>query len=409
MDVVIAGGGPAGAATAIALRRRGCNVIVFDRAAFPRDKVCGDVLLPEAQDTLHDLDLDLSDLKRYAYRCDGLRYVGARGRQIAGEFRDGSGKLRSWWMIRRRDLDAWLLNEARRAGAHIVERTAVAGLLYEGERVSGVSVRCADGTVREISSRVVVGADGASSVVAQAVGAFSRQPEHTCIAGRAYVHGLSLPAPYLEVFTTPKVLPGCAWIVPVGRSEANVGVGVVMTTSDRLARTPQELFEELRAESPLLRERLQGAGSIKLKGWMLPSATERRRLAGPGWLLVGDAGAMVDPFTGHGIQNALSAGRLAAETIANAITGSDLTAPLLNYDRECRAMLQPEVDRGAFLQRVHARPRLVDVSVGVCSRHPGLRGLFLALVGHAATRRSLLSPAAMARAVATLRTPGVPT
>lgn len=401
-EVIVVGGGPAGASTAIALRQRGLRVLVLDRANFPRDKVCGDVLLPEARAALRALGLDLRKLQARSYACTGARYAGLDSRQIDGIFRDVSGKAAPWWMIRRRDFDEWLLAQAARAGADVIEGIAVEDVIWNGDAVCGVTIRGRDGTRRQLRSQVVVGADGASSVVARSVGAFVREPQHTCLAGRAYVTGVTLPVPYLEVFTTARTLPGCAWIVPTSPSEANVGIGIVQTTADRLACTPQSIFDELRAEVPLLNERLRDAGEIKLAGWVLPSATERRRIAGRGWLLVGDAGAMVDPFTGHGIHHAIAAARIAGEVIANSLSDANDPVVLVDYERRCLDAFSHEIERGRILQRLHAHPTVMRVALEASARHAGLRSAFIALVGHASPRRSLLHPAQLIRSALTL-------
>jgi geranylgeranyl reductase family protein len=402
-QVVIVGGGPAGASTAIALARRGVDVLLFDRAKFPRDKVCGDVLLPEVRSGLQALGLDVTRLGKRAYRCTGARYVGPRGPQIAGDFADADGNPRPWWMVRRREFDEWLLAEASRAGASVIEGIGIDGVLRDGDTVCGVRTRGRNGIAQHVTARAVVGADGVSSVIAREVGAFNRFPDHTCLAARAYVRGVTLPAPQLEVFTTSRTLPGCAWIVPVSADEVNVGIGVVQSTAQRLAVTPQELFAEVRRESPLLDARLRGCEPIALKGWALAAATEHRRLAGPGWVLVGDAGAMVDPFTGHGIHNAIVAGRIAGDTIADAIASDDRELNLLAYEARCRSALDDDVQAGRLLQRLHAHPRLMHAAAEACARHAGLRSTFLALVGHSAPRPALLSLRALARAMATIR------
>ena len=405
-EVIVVGGGPAGAATAIALRRRGIDVLVIDRASFPRDKVCGDVLLPEAQHTLHSLGLDLKKIRSIAYPCLGARYVPGQGSEIAGDFRDGDGRSRPWWMVRRREFDEWLLAQAARAGASIVEGISVDNVLRDGDSVCGVETRGRNGRPQRIRARVVVGADGASSTIARAVGAAPMQAEHVCLAGRAYVSGVSLPQPYLEVFTTPRALPGCAWIVPIGANEVNVGVGLVQRTARQLQRTPQQLFDELRRESPLFTDRLSAAGPITLRGWTLPAASARRRLSGAGWLLVGDAGAMVDPFTGHGIHTAIAAGQIAGETIAEALTADDGAGALAAYAERCRTVFEVEVDHGMLLQRLHARPRLMRAAAAACARHAGLRATFLGLVGHSAPRHTLLDPRVLAKAALTFSNPG---
>jgi menaquinone-9 beta-reductase len=399
-EVAVVGAGPAGTAAAIALRRLGIDVTLIDRAVFPRDKVCGDVILPEAQHTLAELGLDTSSLRTSAYACTGVRYVPARGTQLKGEFRDTRGELRPWWMVRRQQLDAWLLREAKKAGAKVVTGVSVEGLLRGSSgAVEGITGRTAGQARAQLRARVVVGADGASSVVAREVGAFTRQPEHTCIAARAYVEGLELPDPYLEVYTTPSTLPGCAWIAPVGPTSANIGIGVVLSTSNRLALTPLKLFEQVRRTSAPFAARLKNCGDLKLRGWTLPAATEGRPLAGAGWLLVGDAAALVDPFTGHGIQNALTSGIMAAEAIssylaADARDQSRLTA----YEARCRSAFEEEVGLGAFLQGLHSRPWLMRGITASCARHSGLRDTFIGLVGHAAPRKSLLAIGNLARA-----------
>src|SRR4051812_29780720 len=99
-SVIIVGAGPGGSATAVALARRGVPALVLDRAQFPRDKVCGDVVLPAAQDALAALRVDTAALARRAHLCTGARYFAVDGTSVAGEFRDPSGAGRPWWMIR---------------------------------------------------------------------------------------------------------------------------------------------------------------------------------------------------------------------------------------------------------------------------------------------------------------------
>jgi geranylgeranyl reductase family protein len=393
LPVVIVGGGPGGSATALALRRRRIPAIVLDRAVFPRDKVCGDVLLPPAVDALDSLGLDTADLRRQAYLCTGGRYLTARGAEVSGDFRDPAGTARPWWMIRRVRLDAWLLEAARRAGAEVREGWCVQGLLFgDRGRVTGVRARRPDGAVEVIAAAAVVGADGASSVVAREVGAFARPPEHTCLAARGYVEGISLPAPYLEIFTTTRTLPGCAWIAPIGPREANVGIGVIKADLARLGRPLRALFAEVSREVRLLSARLGGRSPASLEGWSLPGATERRRIAGAGYLLVGDAGAMVDPFTGHGIQNALWAGAIAGEVLSDAISRGDLgETSLSSYAARCRDAFLDEAILGGSLQRLHARAWLMQLAAALCNARPGLRDTLLGLIGHSAPRRALLS------------------
>lgn len=391
--VIVIGGGPGGSATALALRQHGVAVTLLDQARFPRDKVCGDVLLPAAQQAIRRLGLDASALERRAYHCFGCTYVGPAHRQVSGAFDNLSGLPQPWWMVKRVVLDAWLLQGVRQAGGDVREGWRVQQLLRDGDgRVCGVHVRRPDGGTEAMAAAAVVGADGANSLVARAGGLLRRQPADTCLAARAYVRGLECTAPHLTIFSTASTLPGCAWMAPVGPHEANIGLGLLQVDAQRLGVTPRALFHTLYAQSPALQQHLRGAAVPDWQGWWLPGATERRPLVGQGFLLVGDAGAMVDPFTGHGIHHALHAGLLAGEVLSQALRSGAATAEALQpYETRCRATILHDTTLGYLLQRLHAHPTLVQLGLRLCHHHAGLRGVLLALIGHSAERHDVLS------------------
>src|SRR5262249_12371121 len=148
---------------------------------------------------------------------------------------------------------------------------------------------------------------------------------------------------YLTIFSTAQTLPGCAWIAPVGPYEANIGLGLLQVDAQRLGVTPRGLFNAMLQRCSGLKEHLRGATVHAWQGWWLPGATERRPLVGNGFLLVGDAGAMVDPFTGHGIHHALHAGILAGEVLAAAVHSGRVTADALRpYETHCWATILSE-------------------------------------------------------------------
>ncbi|MEW5855172.1 MAG: NAD(P)/FAD-dependent oxidoreductase [Myxococcota bacterium] len=401
--VVIAGGGPGGSATAVSLRRRGVDVVLLDRAVFPRDKVCGDVVLPEAQAAIAELGLDGEDLRARGYPCTGSRYVTTNGAEVSGVFRDTRGVLTDWWIVKRSVLDHWLLQRAKDAGAEVREGWEVGSVIQDGAgRVVGVNARKPDGTNVQLDASLVVGADGASSAVARSLGVFTQKPEHLCLAARAYVTGLKLPEPYLEIFTTERSLPGCAWILPVGPDEANIGVGIIKADVERLGKNPRQMFEELREQVPLFAERLKGINVGTLKGWSLPGSSEGRPIVGNGHVLVGDAGAMVDPFTGHGIHHALMAGSIAGQVISEALQRGDVSAQaLMPYDQRCRERFLGEAELGYRLQRLHAKASLMRMATRFCGAHPGMRWAFLALLGHAVPRHTMLTGPQLIRALMT--------
>ncbi len=391
--VVVVGAGPGGCATALALVRRGIRVTLLEKARFPRDKVCGDVLLPAAIESLEALGLPIRELEARVHPNTGCRYRLLGSAEVSATYRDHHGRARASWTMPRHQFDAWLASHTRLAGARLLEEETVTEVVPgNGSGPCCLTVRQRDGTVRGVSADFVVGADGASSAVARDLGCLRHPPEHTCVALRTYAHGVRLPDPFLEIFTAPHLLPGCAWILPVGPETVNVGLGVLKSTAQRLGSNPAALFRQALESMPTLRQRMEGARWEPWRGWHLPGATEQRVCGKGRVLLVGDAGAMVDPFTGHGIHHALQAGRLAGSILADHLSGSMSGDPATRYANEVAALLGREIIPGSQLQRLHARPGLVRLALPLARIHPGLRSLMMALVGHSAERHELLSP-----------------
>src|SRR5262249_24675204 len=156
-----------------------------------------------------ELGLDTSSLRDRAFLCTGSRYLAPSGREVAGVFCDAEGRPQPWWMVRRETFDACLLDAARRAGAEVHEGHDVQRLVRAPNgAIPGAVATTAAGDERHFAGRAVVGADGASSIVARELGRFATPAADVCLAARTYVEGVRLPAPYLEVFTTSRTLPG---------------------------------------------------------------------------------------------------------------------------------------------------------------------------------------------------------
>jgi len=388
LPVLIVGAGPAGCAAALALRRRGRPVLLMDRARFPRDKVCGDVLLPEAVEIL--ADLAGATPPDEGARCLGLSYTGPSGRAFAGGFADRAGARRSWRTVRRKVFDAWLLDRAREAGADVREGVSVVDLRRDAAgAVCGVRIRDERGRESEMPGAAVIGADGATSAVARAAATpsgglpASPAPNRLAVAVRGYAEGPDLPVDMAEVHATASTLPGCAWLVPVGGGLCNVGAGIVLADARRRGVEPRELLDRACAESPELARRLRTAELTGVRGWSLPLAGSRRLLAGAGWLVAGDAAGLIDPLTGHGIHTALASGRLAGERLAEALEAGDLSEQALRgYQREVRRRWVRPVLWKYGLQRMQARPAFADL-IGFAGAHSVvMRGFLTRLAGH---------------------------
>jgi geranylgeranyl reductase family protein len=298
-DVVVVGGGPAGAACATAARRAdpSARVLVLDRADFPRDKVCGDGIAPEALDVLAGLGLDADALVEGWARVPRLRLRSPGGTTVEREMR------RPARVVPRAVLDARLLTAALATGAqvrrHVVRRLEVhrSHVLVDGVLTAGV----------------VVGADGAESVVRRAVGVAPNRPHQVAIAIRGYALVPEGLADVQLIATTEQRWPAYAWSFPLGDGRANVGYGELV--SGGVNR------EGLLAGLARL---LPGVEAAELKAHRLRLSTGRPRQPDGRVLLAGDAASLINPLTGEGIFYAVLSGALAgAAAVRGASAGGE--------------------------------------------------------------------------------------
>jgi geranylgeranyl reductase family protein len=302
-DVAVIGGGPAGAAAAIRAARGGARVIVFEKGAFGRDKVCGDGLTPRAVGALQELEIDLSD----AHRIDGLRMIAGRQRRQLPWPEHGRFPSHGAVWPRRR-LDAHLIDAADKAGAELVYETEALPRL-DGSRVVGV-----EAAGRTIAADLTVVAAGAQGKVAKMLGADRDPDEPFGLAIRSYVESPRHLDRHLEACLTLRdrhgtAVPGYGWMFPCGDGTVNIGVGALSTMKRFSDLNLNTLLDDYRA---LVRDEW-GVGEFqeRPRAWRLPMSTIRRH--GPGWVAIGDAAGLINPMNGEGIDYGLESGMLAAD------------------------------------------------------------------------------------------------
>jgi geranylgeranyl reductase family protein len=325
-DVIIVGAGPAGSAAAYYLATQGLDVLLLEKTAFPREKVCGDGLTPRAVKQLHDMNIDTSVEAGWLHN-KGLRIVGG-GHRLEIPWPELTDYPPYGLVRSRQDFDEILARQAQSAGARLLERTRVTGPILDERtgRVLGVTAR-PDGGPRgeevEFRAPIVVAADGVSGRLALALGLERRDDRPMGVAVRTYYKSPRSDdewlESWLELWDGDKLLPGYGWIFGAGDGTANVGLGILNTSSafqnvdykDLLTRwldqTPEEWgFREQNMTQPV-------------RGAALPMGFNRQPHYTRGLVLIGDAGGMVNPFNGEGIAYAMESGQVAAEVIARAL------------------------------------------------------------------------------------------
>jgi len=331
-DVLVVGGGPAGAAAAYWLARHGHAVTIIEKKRFPRDKTCGDGLTPRAVKQLGDMGL-AGELERF-HRYHGLRATGA-GRELELFWPEHPIYPNYGYVVRRRDLDQVVAENAVAAGATLLTgHEAVQPIVERGfVRGATVSVKGPDGTpeTRDLEARYTIVADGANSRFGRALGTYRTREWPYGTAIRTYWESPKHADPWIESALDVKdrngnTMPGYGWIFPVGDGTVNIGVGLLSTFRDFKSVNTSHLLDSYAHQiadrwqiDPARPECRATSGRIPMGGSVGPKA-------GPTYLVVGDAAGSVNPFNGEGIDYAYETARMAADVIHEALADGDPTA-----------------------------------------------------------------------------------
>lgn len=391
-DVVVVGAGPAGAATAILLAEQGFKVVTLDRAKFPRAKLCGEYVSPEAVRVLDRLGVLKPLEAAEAMPLHGMRITAPDGAALVGAYR-AIGAWRPYCghalAVPRLVLDATLADRVRALPIDFREETRVTDLVMEGGRVAGV--RALDATSREyvLKTPLVIAADGRASVVAERLGCrFPHRLRRMALG--TYVTDLAGCRGYGEIFVDP---PDYAILNPVARDRANLSVVVPLAHARPWSARLEDFFDARVKQIPHLARRLAGATREGVRA-MGPLAYRVTRPRAGGVLLVGDAAGFYDPFTGEGIFAALRGAELAAETAGRALRAGDCSATALaSYVRARRAAFRDKTWVTRALQQVIGRRWAANLAGRVLARRPALLDTLLGVIGDYVPPRELLRTA----------------
>lgn len=349
-DIIVVGGGPSGSTCAALVGMQGKDVLLLEKAAFPRDKTCGDAVSGRSMKALQALGIEDQIQKVQQDKIKGIIFSGPEGKLIniprpTSDNRDYSG-----YVCKRELVDNIFFQNAKEY-ATVKEEVTVVDLIIENEKVVGVVAKDKDG-VQEFRAKIVVGADGANSIVAKKIGVPAHPGNHTSIAARAYYSGVELFEEKIELHFVDEILPGYFWIFPVGNGEANVGIGMLASEiQKRKVNLEKELFDIIE-NNPLFKDRFKNAKRLgPVKAWRLPMGSKHRKVAFDGCILLGDAACLVDPFTGEGIGTGTTSARIAAKVIMEAFKESDFSESfLMKYEKQLWEEVGPGLKASHRLQ-----------------------------------------------------------
>ena len=310
-DVLVVGSGPAGSVAALVLARGGARVALVDKARFPRDKACGDLVGPRGVQLLDDLGIKVPG----ARRVGDMIVVGPTGRRLRLPCRPGVTYPGHGFAAPRAVLDETLRAAAVSAGAEFFVGRAAVPLLRDG-RLEGFELS----TGTRLCADVVIGADGATSRVADVGGLVDPTRVLWGFALRAYVDDpVTLPHILLWEPDAWRGFPGYGWLFPGVGGRANIGLGLGVLSDRSAGGAAAQRFEAFVAHlrrlgvlenDPSPATLLPGRLGGWLKMGIVGTSPGRGRV-----LLVGDAAGLVNPLQGEGISQAMGSGRAAAEAV----------------------------------------------------------------------------------------------
>ncbi len=400
VSILIVGAGPAGASTSAFLSQKKIPHTIIDKASFPRDKICGDALSGKTVLVLNKMDPKIVD----EFSANSSEYTGSYGicffspdgtkLDVPFSLKPESLKNAPGFISKRIHFDNYLYQRIDTKYATLLPETELTDLFRENGKVlatftnkNGKSSGYYD---------IVIGSDGERSIVAKKLDPVKKDLTSYSAALRCYYSGVTgnHPEKYIELHFIKDLLPGYFWIFPMNDGTANVGIGM---RSDVVAKKKINLRKkmlEIISDHPVIGPRFKNAkAESEISGWGLPLGSKERSLYGDNYLLTGDAGSLIDPFTGEGIGNALYTGMIAADTIEYAIQQNNFSSKTFSiYKERIHRQLSPELQLSYKIQKLAVNAWLFNLVVKKASRNKTLRETITSMFDDMDVRANLRKP-----------------
>ncbi|MGV3585746.1 MAG: NAD(P)/FAD-dependent oxidoreductase [Adhaeribacter sp.] len=393
-DVIIVGAGPAGAACAIKLAHSGLAVALLDKAAFPRDKTCGDALSIDVVNQLAMLsDKLVADFNFLAAKVPsyGVKIFSPNHQHVDIPFvyknQESCG-----YICQRLDFDNLLFQHLKEyQNIQVFENCTVEKV---EQQTGGILAQTSLG---DFTGKMIIGADGAHSIVAKHLGPIKVEKKHYSAGLRVYYEGVTSfhNDNYIELHFFKDILPGYLWVFPLPDNKANVGIGVLSSVVSEKKLNLKASLQKLLETAPNLKERFKDARPLEtVKGYGLPLGSKPRNISGERFLLTGDAASLIDPFSGEGIGNAIRSGRVAADHILKCFEQQNFSAQFnLAYDKEIYRRMWKELKVSHSLQKLCRYPWLFNFVVKKGNQSKYLKQFLVEALANVEIKRLLTKPA----------------
>jgi geranylgeranyl reductase family protein len=364
-DVLVVGGGPAGAIASLVCARAGLRVLLLEKSRLPRHKVCGEALIQDSIDLLRRLGI-YSEVASAAWLVEGLRVYSPNGEHV-----DIRGECLT---IRRRELDSLLVGLAEKQGVTVFDDAEATG--FQAGRSHAVVTAGHSKRAREFRSRIVILATGASSKALRSFSVLHRQAP-SAMAVRTYFRlPEGRPQELLQIWFEKPILPFYGWMFPLGENVFNVGVGAAFS-KNRGRPNLRDLFVRFTRDCRQANRILEGGERLlPLKGAPLRTALTGAKPSADRLLVAGEAAGTTYPLTGEGIGKAMETAALAAEIAVDAVgSGRFEEIHLRRYDEELELRFRHVFRQYEAAQRWLCSPFIANLLAAKARRHDAVRGM----------------------------------
>ena len=393
-DAIIVGAGPAGSSAAIYCNKLGLNTLLLDKSIFPRDKICGDALSGKSVKILEELDL-LQDLDK----LDGAivnRIIFGNPNHSECELHLNKSlnkrHISHGFVIPRKIFDNYLFKKASDV-SNVVSGFNVKDLIYNKSQVVGVKGKSINGEQKKYFGNIVLGADGPYSIVSRKSGLYNSDMNYTAVGLRCYYENVEDLTDQIELHYVNETIPGYFWIFPAGNKKANIGVGLLKSRAKKKKYNLQQIMKQV-INSKNFKHRFKNSNALeKPKGWNLPFGNTKRGNHGNGFLLLGDAAGLVDPFTGEGIGNAMESGKIAADIVLKAKKINNFSNQILSeYDKVLWEYLGSELKTSTLLLKLAHYRILLNFVIDRASRNKNIKNMISGMLADEVPKTELSNP-----------------
>jgi len=399
-EAVVVGAGPSGCSTAIHLGKMGVEVLLLDKSTFPRDKVCGDGVPRKCFPLLEELGIGGQLLLSRGYPIRQLNIHTPSGEVISyGNLEDEISQQSV--CLARRDFDFLIVSQAKKFLPQVALGMEVVRIEQMSKDAHIVLIEEREtGRQKQISTRILIGADGANSIVSRQKEMVSPRKPDRFIGLRAYWDNGSFE-PVAHIVYDHLTLPGYVWLFPISKNRANIGMVVTQDSKRRAGSNMVSLFKDIVSSHHIFKG-LQKNGEIfdRIKASPLNLGSARGHRVKDGVILVGDAACLINPLTGGGIFNAMFSGKQAAYASARCLRKNDVSQRGLKiYEKSLRRTLSASFFYSSFMKRCLQKEKTAYWWLQCCGKNRVFADIFLSFYGNPLPRLAALNPLSLLKAL----------